>query len=340
MRIHVYSHRFPPDVGGMERLIATLCDEFVRQGHDVEVVTETRGEMIAAFPIHRAPTTREYIAMAKRADVILSAPLSLRRLLPQLASRKPICVAHPLIPLVIYPGVPVKVWWRRSIPHAIKRLAAFLVTNIVPSRHMAKYFPKAIAIPNPFDEATFAANEAAGRGRDLLFAGRLVVEKGCDVLLEAFARIAPDQPGTNLTVIGDGPKRAELEEWAARHGIADRVEFRGNVAAPAVAEAMRSHLVLVVPSLVDEAFGIVALEGLACGARVIVTRAGGLPDAVGDVGLSFERGDVDGLVHCLRQVLDEGWAPPAEGVAQHLSAHRPAAIARHYLDVLEAVAKR
>jgi glycogen(starch) synthase len=293
----------------MERLLHTLCEEFVRQGHSVDVVTETTGTIAASYPIRHRPSTREYLAIARQADVILSAPLSLRRLGPQLASRRPVCVAHPLVPLIVYPGIPFRAWRRLVIPHAIKRLAAFLVTNIVPSRHMARAFPRAVVIPNPFDAAVFNRDGAEQRGRNILFAGRLIVEKGCDILLRAFAQISAAYPEVCLTVAGDGPKRAEIEAMAVQLGVADRVRFTGNIAPDALAAEMRAHGALVVPSLWEEPFGIVALEGLACGCAVVVSRVGGLPDAVGECGLMFERGDVDGLARCLRQVLDGTWKP-------------------------------
>lgn len=340
MRIHVYCHRFPPDIGGMERLLHTLCGEFVAQGHTVEVVTETVGRIEAPYPIHSAPSAGAYREIVRRSDVILSAPLALRRLGSQLASGKPVCVAHPLVPLIVYPGVPFRAWWRRSVPHAVKRLASFLVTNIVPSSPMARSFPSSIVINNPFDKAIFHQRGDEPRKRDILFVGRLIYEKGCDILLEAFRQIASDHLEVNLTIVGDGPVRPELDHWVLQHGLQRRVTFLGSLPASQVALQMRRHLMMAVPSLWDEPFGIVALEGMACGCRIVAARVGGLPEAVGDNGLLFERADAAGLAQCLRQVLDDDWQPDPRNVSRHLDQHSPAAIARQYLDVLGCAARQ
>jgi glycosyltransferase involved in cell wall biosynthesis len=107
---------------------------------------------------------------------------------------------------------------------------------------------------------------------------RLVPRMGLDVLLEAWA----DLPGDRgvLLVVGDGPERLGLEERAAELGIAGSVRFLGRVSDDELVECYRAADVCIVPSLALEGFGLVTLEALACGTPVVVSDAGGLPEAV------------------------------------------------------------
>ena len=202
MRIYVYSRSFSPAIGGMEQLMEVLAREFVRMGHGVTVVTETPGEAELPFPVVRAPSLRRAVALARESEVILAAPLSLRRLPVHLLARRPIVVAHPI--LYLDHG-------RHLVLSLIKRLAARLVTSVVPSCFMAHHFPGAQVIPNPYDAATFDAPESKTPRRDLLFVGRLVPEKGCDILLRAFAASGVTD---RLTIVGDGPERGALARQA------------------------------------------------------------------------------------------------------------------------------
>lgn len=321
MKIHIYCRNFAPAIGGMERLLETLAREFARAGHDVHVVTETPGEADLPFPVYRAPGFRRYVELARGSDVILSAPLSLRRLPAQLLAGRPIVVAHP------------DQFGGRS--RALKRIAAHLVTNVVPSAFMGQFFPAPVVILNPYDRQAFPW-PGAGEGRGgIVFAGRLIPRKGAGLLVEAFARIAPAHPDTHLTIVGEGPEEQAIRQIADQAGVADRVRFTGSLRGEAVGREFRRHAIMVVPTLSEEPFGIIALEGLASGCRMIVARSGGLPEAVGPHALQFERGDVAGLAACLEQALAEREPPLREAVERYLEDFAPERIAARYLEVLE-----
>lgn len=307
-----------------------LADEFSRQGHDVTVVTETAGRTDLPYPVIRAPSAAGAFRLAHGSDVILSAPLSLRRLPTQLLSGKPVVVAHP----ILYPDQ------GQSITTALKRLAARLVTGVVPSRFMAQSFPGALVIPNPYDAKVFHLPEPGRNRSNVLYVGRLDGEKGCDLLIEAFAR-STARHTARLIVVGAGPQQAELEAQAAMLGLSERVEFRGALTGSALAAVMQDHAVMVVPSRCEEAFGIVALEGLACGCRMIVAESGGLREVTGPHALTFPRGSVEGLADCLDLAFSPNDRPPsAEAVAAHLAGFRPELIAEQYLEVMRFAVER
>lgn len=94
---------------------------------------------------------------------------------------------------------------------------------------------------------------------------------------------------------------------------------------------------LVVPSVWSEPFGIVALEGIACGCLVIGSQGGGLKDAIGPCGLTYPNGDVAALAAAMRRVLDEpslGTELRAKAPA-HLARHSPQAVVDAYLQVMQ-----
>lgn len=142
--------------------------------------------------------------------------------------------------------------------------------------------------------------------RYVLGIGRLARNKGFDVLVRAFARIAhePELRGVGLVIGGDGPEAAALTELASESGIADRVTMVGRLARPQVGGVIRSAAQLVVPSRV-EAFGIAVLEGWRAGIPVLATNHGGPPEFATD-GVDVVLIDPDddaGVAEAMRRVL-------------------------------------
>ena len=133
-----------------------------------------------------------------------------------------------------------------------------------------------------------------------MFLGRLVSDKGVDVLLAALALLAArGAPARARRSSATGPSGRGLEEQAARLGIAGQVRFLGSRQGEEIVRLLNAHRILVVPSRYDEPFGIVALEGIACGCLVIGSRGGGLKEAIGRCGLTFRNGDAGELADLL-----------------------------------------
>jgi glycosyltransferase involved in cell wall biosynthesis len=119
-----------------------------------------------------------------------------------------------------------------------------------------------------------------GSALKLCFAGRLVPLKAVDLLLAAFAEASRSVDAT-LTIVGDGPQRAELEALARSAGVDDRVTFTGWLDPLGCAAALRDCDVFVFPSL-QEAGGIVLLEAMAAARPVIAARWGGPAELLDD----------------------------------------------------------
>jgi glycosyltransferase involved in cell wall biosynthesis len=147
-------------------------------------------------------------------------------------------------------------------------------------------------------------------------------------------RLAQEGLLPSLTVVGAGPEEGRLRALSAGLGLGARVTFVGVRTPGEVAALMRSHRILVVPSRWEEPFGIVALEGVASGCRVVGSSGGGLTEAVGPGGVTFPNGNVPALVRCLRTELGRGAAAPTEAESQHLRRHHPSVIVARYLEAL------
>jgi glycosyltransferase involved in cell wall biosynthesis len=143
---------------------------------------------------------------------------------------------------------------------------------------------KVTLIYNAYDPARYAAApeaapQAPGNGRVLGFVGRLVDQKGCDVLINAMPLIVASHPTVRLRIVGDGPDRARLQDLARRLNLEPVIEFAGYQETSA--QLMRGFDLVVVPSRY-EPFGIVAVEAMASGRPVVASAVGGLVEIVSD----------------------------------------------------------
>jgi len=164
---------------------------------------------------------------------------------------------------------------------------------------------EATIIGNPFEASEFRCNSAAQRNKDLVFMGRLVSDKGCDLIIRALAQLKREGHFVGLTVVGDGSERYALEHLVQSLGIESQVTFRGMVR-EGRGEILRQHKLLLIPSRWQEPFGLVALEGIAAGCVPIATDGGGLSEAVGPCGICVPRNDVGALAEAIRILnLDE-----------------------------------
>ena len=164
----------------------------------------------------------------------------------------------------------------------------------------------------------FSAVPPASRG-GVLFVGRLVPEKGVDVLIRAMAALRERGDGSRLTILGEGAQGPHLASLAKDLGV--DIELRGGVGRDEVAAAMASAAVVAVPSVYREPLGLVALEAMAAGAIVVASATGGLVETVADgaSGLAVPPGDVAALAAALERALGIS-ADPLQGPAMRSAA--------------------
>ncbi len=142
--------------------------------------------------------------------------------------------------------------------------------------------------------------------RILLFVGGFKREKGVFDLIEVFAELGEIAGEVVLLMIGDGPEKSALEASVDRHGVSDRIIFKGNVPHEEISSYMNAADMFVLPTH-SEGMPNVVLEAMACGLPVIAGSVGGIPEIItdGDDGLLFPAGDVGALRGCLLRLLSD-----------------------------------
>jgi len=138
------------------------------------------------------------------------------------------------------------------------------------------------------------------------YAGRLVPEKGVDILLKALAQLPPH---ARLRIQGAGPERGSLHRLAAQLGLSQRVSFDPLIPSTQMPDFYAQLDCVVLPSRArpnwKEQFGRVLVEAMACGVPVIGSDSGEIPNVVGDAGLIFPEENVDALAARLRELMNE-----------------------------------
>lgn len=333
MRLVLTSHSFAPAVGGVETASASLAREFSRAGHEVTVVTYTPGPVVVdRFDVVRRPSPRALVSLVRAADVTLQNNVSLRTLWPALLLRRPVVVSV----ATWVRGTDGRVRWRDRLKQRVLRRVRLVAVSRAVASHVRS---DATVIHNSYRADVFVELENAARDRDFVFVGRLVSDKGVDVLLDAIGRLGDSDGRITLTIVGEGPERPRLEALAAT-GRAD-VRFTGSLSGEHLNRELNRHHTIVVPSTWDEPFGIVALEGIASGCVAVVSSGGGLPEAAGPCGLTFRNGDAAALATQLEEALKpEVRAGLRLGAPSHLAAHSPESEALSYLEVMEDEVRR
>lgn len=189
---------------------------------------------------------------------------------------------------------------------------------------------KGQVILNFYDQDVFK-NYGKERDTDFVFLGRVVSDKGLDLLLKSFSKM---NEKTTLSVIGDGEDKDKMVLLAEELGIDKRVSWYGAQSGQKLVSILNKAKVLVVPSRWREPFGIVALEGMACGCLPVVSSDTGLVEAVGEFGIVFKRNDELSLTTALEQALEKSSDFWNQDVVNYLSNFEKKAVAKKYEEVL------
>jgi GalNAc-alpha-(1->4)-GalNAc-alpha-(1->3)-diNAcBac-PP-undecaprenol alpha-1,4-N-acetyl-D-galactosaminyltransferase len=268
--------------GGAERVLCALAGELAERGHDVEIASFDAPGSSNFYPLDRR-VARLHLGIGKVARS--SGPLDLLRQAAALRallrkSRPDVAIGFmhsafvPLGLAAMGTGVPVVASEHTVFDHyranrvqgALVRattglIAAFTAT----SDRVRAGFPPGIAarmtvIPNPVLSSDAVTRRDSSAPHVLLSVGGLRQEKGHDVLIEAFAKLADRFPHWSLRIVGEGPRREALEIQARNAGVGARVTFAGTIAD--VGPEYSAADLFVVPSSY-ESFGLATAEALA-----------------------------------------------------------------------------
>ncbi len=155
------------------------------------------------------------------------------------------------------------------------------------------------------ERAAWRAKYALPEEKVILYVGRFVREKGIQVLLNSASAILANDPKAKFVIVGGG-NRAVFEKFVRWYGLEGKIHFTGFMSGRNLLQTYRIADVAVFPSLY-EPFGIVALEGMAAGASVVSSDAGGLPEVVlhDQTGTLHFAGDAGSLAWAVLRVLQD-----------------------------------
>ena len=336
MRILFSSYAFRPGVGGIETVSEILAEQFVARGHEIELVTETPGDEQdgKGYRVVRCPGVMKLLALLRSSDLFFQNNISVRSLLPALLLRKPAIVVH-------------QTWIRNTRGELnwislFKRMLLARVTNVAISRAIANDIArKSVIIPNPYRDDLFRILPESERSKTLIFVGRLVSDKGADLLLRALSQLRREGLQPDLTIVGSGPESENLSALSSELGLENQVSFAGQKTGEELVRLLNQHRIMVIPSRWAEPFGVVALEGIACGCAVIGSEAGGLKEAIGPCGITFENKNEQSLADALKRVLQDRVFEDSlrRAAPEHLAKFKAREVAREYLQLIEATVR-
>ena len=323
------------DRGGAENQVAALCRALRRRGRVEPAVAYLKGDgelapalLAAGVPVARlgqaSPLRTLRLLRAHRPEVLhthlfkadlLGALLAARAGVPALVSTK-----HNEDPYLV-DGI-----WR-----SLGRRAALRAGGVVAiSEGVARFLGRTLDLPDGrvrvirygLDAAIAprgggaAFREALGVPASAPLAvclARLAPQKGLDVLVDAARRLRDVLPDARVAIVGRGPDGAALRDRVRARGLQGRVLFAGFLEDPGPAYDAADCVVL--PSR-WEGFGLAALEARAAGRRVVVSAAGGLPEAAGADGVVVPVGDAAALADALAAALSPDAVAAARGSAR------------------------
>lgn len=320
-----------PVTGGIEKVVQQIS-EGLNDKTDMKVlVCKQRGKSITqkvnGITVHRAGSI----------GILFSMPISVSFIVQLWKLSKDRDILHFHMPFPLgdlacllsgYKGK-VVVWWHSDIvkqkkmmrlyrpimERFLQRADVIIVAtkgHIDGSDYLAKYRDKCVIIPYGIDNKVIEKSDLyiqqkgteSNKKVNILFVGRFVYYKGCEVLLKAFSQIE----GAELTIIGSGVLEKKFMAMTVELGISNCVHFLGQVDEEELSNAYEDCDIFVLPSIEkSEAFGLVQIEAMSYGKPVINTN---LPSGVpyvslnGITGLTVEPNDVQALREAMKWMID------------------------------------
>jgi glycogen(starch) synthase len=191
-----------------------------------------------------------------------------------------------------------------------RALARLADSNVGASQHVSGRIalPRGRVICNGVPDTLGARNTVTAIPRGAIcfaYVGRLVTEKGVDVLVEAAGILKQRGCDFHLLIIGDGPEREALQLQAASVGLARHLEFLGFLTGTRLQEALNGVSASIMPSIWEDVAPFSALEQMMQGRLLIGSRIGGVAEEIGDAGLTFTPGNARELAERMQEVIEE-----------------------------------
>jgi len=367
MRLALITRRYPPLIGGAEKVLSYLAPALAREGAEVTVLTSrTPGPASAAVEeVAAAPGQLTVVRLATSRLRFLGTGLYMRNLRRWL-DRNPIDLAYVSMlkhdafvtiaagrrhgfPVVLRPegaGATGDLAWQswgrfgRTIGRRCRRADAVVaISGAISSELLAAGYdatrihelPNGVPVPDP----PWRCRPDCRAAPRAVAVGRLAPEKGHATLVAAWPRVLAAHPRARLTLIGEGPERPALEALVDRLGLRAAVELPGPMTDPGA--ALRAADLFVLPSR-EEGMSIALLEAMALGLPLVASAIPGNRRLVHDFkdGRLAPPDDPDALA----RVVLEQWADVDRAVHMGRAARRRvvdefsiAAVARRHLEL-------
>lgn len=357
--------------GGAERVASILLREWDRRGVETILATNHRDRSAFFFDV---PETVRHVGMdavkgAGPAGVLQANARRWARLRRAYAETRPDIVVSFMLemnvlalaaagrrgpPIIVSERVhPQHICYDRARSTLRRRLYPRAAALVVQTEPIAEWFrawraggatDAPIVTPNPVALSEFGAAATTARApsarKTLVAVGRLAPQKGFDLLVEAFGRVAAERPEWDLEILGEGDARAELAAQIAQLGLEARVRLPGETAD--VAGALARADLYAHPARF-EGYPNALIEALASGLPCVAADApGGAAEILGGGrhGALVPSEDAAALADALRRLMGDaaaraGYAAGARAAVAHLDAP---AIAERWLDLFERVA--
>jgi glycogen(starch) synthase len=327
MRILIWSDAFWPEIGGLEVFGTSLVTELQRRGHECRIITNQREFVDPNLSHYRdMPIYRFHFAKMLVENDLAEIRSTQEACASVIAEFKPEVIhLNSVQGGIVHFNLQQK---RRRLPALLTLHDNFLfqlsdkmtqwalrhvdalatVSDSVRRNALAfdpRLSPRLQVVLNALPVPELSPTPLPPTRRILAF-GRLVKEKGFDLAIKAFARIAGRFPDAILTIAGDGSEKASLQKLAVESGIADRIHFSGWVSPEKIPELINEHSLVVMPSRWQEPFGLAALQAAQMGRPLIASITGGIPEIVidGVTGKLFENENLSALTEALASLLE------------------------------------
>lgn len=307
--------------GGAERVISLLANNYAKRGYEVEMIALTsispdyytldpKVQFIHADKVSKGGLLgelwwfRQHIKK-ERPDVVIAFMEAVYEfvLMALLGTKIPVISSERKDPATLGPMRKLLRWM----------LLPTTTAHVVQTQHIKQYYNQRIQkktqiIYNPVNEAVFQIKvdglkvKEEERLNRIISVGRLYPQKNQEMMIKAFAKIAPKFPEWSLVIYGDGYLRKDLESLVERLKVKDKVFLPGRC--ETVIEEVAKSKVFCLSSNY-EGMSNAMIEALCVGTPVISTKVSGTDELIqdGENGLLVDIGDTDGLAHAFERML-------------------------------------
>lgn len=219
------------------------------------------------------------------------------------------------IPAVVFTGHGTDVQLTKKFPfNRFADKALGVASGLTLNSHYMQQVLKGRAVPEKIeiipmgtDTDRFSpAKTKPSKSKKILFIGRLIKQKGVDMLIEAYSLVKKSYPDAGLEIIGYGPEKRRILRIVETMGLRQDVTFSDAVEYDALIEKYRAARILAFPSLIGEGFGMTVAEAAACGIPTVTFGMGGTAELVvnGETGI-IVNSNIESLADGLKRIYSD-----------------------------------